>query len=140
MATPLIALLSSSVVVLLITLLFRAETRRGVRYLDGFRSHLDFWLLRIRHMFNVRLRNWSRYFIRQIIHYFLHTVLTGAIHTLDGLEEKLKTVARSNRALAKKSDRERTQLNKLEELALHKLEMSLTEEEKRIRRQRSLEE
>jgi hypothetical protein len=48
-------------------------------------------------------------------------------------------MARSNRMLAKKSDKERTQRNKLEEVALHKLEVALTEEEKRIRKRQSIE-
>lgn len=135
-----IVLLSiSSLVLLMLTLLFFAEQNRGRRFLGGLRSHFDFWLLKVRHMFNVRLRNWSRYFVRQIIHYFLHTVLTSAIALLDALEERLKMIARSNRVLAKKSDKERSQMNTLEEVALHKLEVALSEEEKRIRKRQSIE-
>lgn len=139
MTTPLLILIPSGFVLIVILCIFRVERTRGKRYFSGIRSHLDFLLLKVRHMFNVRLRNWSRYFIRQVIHYFLHTMLTGTIKSLDSVEEKLKTIARSNRAIAKKSDQERSQRNKLEEIALHKLEVSLTEKEKRIRRQRSLE-
>ncbi len=139
MSDELTALVSSTIVLLAILFLFRIERNRGRRFLGGIRAHLDFWFLSVRHMFNVRLRNWSRFFIRQIGHYFLHTFLSGAILSLSSLEEKLKTIARSNRALAKKSDKERTLMNKLDEVALHKMEVSLSEEEKRIRRKRSLE-
>jgi hypothetical protein len=139
MFTPLQAFLTSAFVLIVILIVFRIERSRGKRFLGGLRSHIDFWLLKVRHMFNVRLRNWSRYFLRQIGHYFLHTFLTGAIASLSMTEEKLRTIARSNRVLAKRSDRERTQKNKLEEVALHKLEVALTEEEKRIRKRRSLE-
>jgi hypothetical protein len=72
-------------------------------------------------------------------HYFLHTFLTGAIATLSGLEDKLRTTLRANRALAKRSDTERSEMNKLDEIALHKMEIALSEEEKRIRRRQSLE-
>ncbi len=139
MSDPLTAFLASSIVLLGVLFIFRIERSRKKRFFGGVRSHLDFWLLKIRHMFNVRLRNWGRYFIRQIGHYFLHTFLTGAIMSLSNIEEKLRTIARSNRVLAKKSDKERSELNKLDEVALHKMEVALSEEEKRIRRKRSLE-
>ncbi len=139
MAPQLISLCVSLLLLGLLLFLFSVERRRGVRFLSGVRSHIDFTLLKIRHSWNVGIRNWGRYFLRQVIHYFFHTMLTGTIHGLTALEERLKTVARTNRALARKSERERSTLNKLEEVALHKLEVSLTEEEKRIRRQKSLE-
>ncbi len=137
--SPLQLVLITSFALVTLILFFRYERKRGKRFFDSARSHVDFWLLKIRHTFNVRLRNWSRYFIRQIGHYFLHTTLTGTIRTLDGIEGKLKTIAHSNRTLAKKSDKERTHMNKLEEIALHKMEVALSEKEKRVRRQKSLE-
>jgi hypothetical protein len=139
MITPLISLFASLLLLGLTLILFSFERKRGLRFLTGFRSHLDFNLLKLRHTWNVGIRNWGRYFIRQVIHYFFHTLLTGTINGLTALEERLKTVARTNRALARKSERERSSLNKLEEVALHKLEVALTEEEKRIRRKQSLE-
>jgi hypothetical protein len=90
-------------------------------------------------MFNVRLRTWGRYFIRQIIHYFVHTFLTGVVGGLSRIEKSLTAIARSNRALARTSERERSSMSKLEEVALHKMEVALTDEEKRIRRKKSLE-
>ena len=139
MNNPLPIVLLSSVALIGIVLLFLYERTRPKRFFDGIRSHIDFWLLKVRHTFNVRLRNWSRYFLRQIGHYFLHTTLTGTIRGLDSIEAKLKNIAHSNRTLAKKSDKERSQMNKLEEIALHKMEVALSEKEKRVRRQRSLE-
>ena len=73
------------------------------------------------------------------MHYFLHTSLTGTIASLSVLVDRLRTIAQTNRTLAKKSDQERSQMNKLEEVALHKIEVALTEEEKRVRRRKSLE-
>ena len=138
--TPQITAVLVSAGALIVTLaLFQSEERRGTRFFHTIRTHLDFWLLKIRHMFNVRLRAWGRYFIRQIIHYFVHTILTGAVHSLSQIEKGLTAVARSNRAIARKSERERSSMNHLEEVALHKIEMALTDEEKRIRRRKSLE-
>lgn len=139
MSTPLITLIASTVVLILVVTLFSYERIRGVRFLGTIRAHVDFRLLKIRHNWNVGVRNWGRYFVRQIIHYFFHTLLTSLIQSLKSLEDKLKTVARSNRAMARKSEHERTSMNKLEEVALHKMEVTLTEEEKRVRRQKSLE-
>lgn len=139
MPTPLTSLIVSLIILTVFVLLFAHENRRQRRYLGGLRAHIDFWLLKIRHWWNVGMRTWGRYFIRQIIHYFLHTFLTGTIASLSVLVDRLRTIARTNRTLAKKSDQERSQMNKLEEVALHKLEVALTEEEKRIRRRKSLE-
>ncbi len=139
MNDPLTAFITSAIVLGFVVILFRIERRRGRRFFGGLRSHVDFWFLKIRHVFNVRLRNWGRYFIRQVGHYFLHTFLTGAIATLSGLEERLRTTLRANRAFAKRSDKERSEMNKLDEIALHKMEVALSEEEKRIRRRKSLE-
>jgi len=132
--------LISAAALFIILLLFRAEEKRSIRFLNGPRTHIDFLLLKIRHTFNVRLRAWGRYFIRQILHYFVHTFITGVVSTLSHIEKSLILIARSNKALARKSEHERTSRNKLEEIALHKMEVSLTEEEKRIRRTKSLEE
>jgi len=77
--------------------------------------------------------------IRETLQYFFHTILRGSIGTLRVLEERLKSILRRNRSLAKKSDIERKERNTLEELALHKMEVALSEKEKRIRRQKSLE-
>lgn len=139
MTPALTAVVISAGALLVVVVLFRSEERRGVRYFNGARTHIDFWLLKIRHMFNVRLRAWGVYFIRQIIHYFLHTFLTGIVRGLAGIEKTLMAIARSNRALARKSEQERTSKSKLEEIAIHKIEVALTEEEKRIRRRKSLE-
>ncbi len=139
MSTSLTSLAISFGILFVVVLFFAHERRRGKRYLDGLRTHVDFWLLKVRHWWNVGMRTWGRYFFRQIIHYFLHTFLTGIIASLTALVERLKSIARTNRTLAKKSDKERTEMNKLEAVALHKLEVALTEEEKRIRRKKSLE-
>lgn len=139
MPTPLLLLLVSGAVLIVLILVFRGEERRGERFFDRARTHVDFWILKLRHMVGVRFRTWGRYVIRQILQYLFHTLLRGSIRSLDVLEERLKDMLRRNKSLAKKSDIERTTKNKLEEIALHKLEVALTEKEKRIRKQQSIE-
>lgn len=139
MTLQITAVLVSALALTATLMLFRAEERRGMRFFRGARTHVDFWLLKVRHTFNVRFRAWGRYFIRQIIHYFVHTTITGIVEWLARTEKTLAAIARSNRALARKSERERTSMNKLEEMAIHKMEMALTDEEKRVRRTKSLE-
>lgn len=126
-------------VLVCLVVLYRIERARNARFLDTARSYLDFWILKVEHLVSVRFRSWGQYVLRQILQYFFHTLLRGGIRSLNALQERLKTVLRSNRTLAKKSDAERTEKNKLEEIALHKMEVALSEKEKRIRKQRSLE-
>lgn len=137
--TPLISLIGSTIILALCIFLFRYEQSRGARFLSNVRAHIDFHLLKIRHSWNIGVRYWGRYFVRQVIHYIFHTFLTGLIKGLRVLEERLKLVVRSNRALARKSETERTSMNILEEVALHKLEVALSEEEKKRKKQESLE-
>jgi len=72
------------------------------------------------------------------MHYFFHTVLSAALGFLVGLERSVKTLLQSNKSLARKTQQERTVRNKLEEVALHKMEVALTDEEKRNHREKSL--
>lgn len=139
MERALLTLLVTSVILGACIFLLRSEEKRGERFLERFRAHADFWVLRVRHSSSVRMRLWSTYVIRETLQYFFHTILRGSIGTLRVLEERLKSILRRNRSLAKKSDIERKERNTLEELALHKMEVALSEKEKRIRRQKSLE-
>ncbi len=134
-----ISLIASCGVLLILVFLFLKESRRGARFFEGGRVYLDFWILKVRHILGVRFRRWGQYMIRQVLQYLLHTFLRGTIESLALAEERLRGLLRSNRTLAKKSDVERTTKNKLEEIAIHKMEVALSEKEKRIRRQQSLE-
>lgn len=139
MHMPLLSLLISSVILIVLVVVFRFEKNRGRRVVDRFRTYIDFWLLKIRHMILVRFRAWGTYMIRQVLQYLFHTLLRGSIRSLSALEGRLKAILRSNKTLAKKSDIERNTKNMLEEVALHKMEVALTEKEKRIRKQQSIE-
>ncbi len=139
MDKPLTFFLVSCVLTFFLLILFRRERKKGQRVLGTMRSHIDFWILKIRHTVFVKFRPWSQYVLRQIIQYFFHTFLRGSIKALSVLEERLKVILRTNKSLAKNTEAERTVKNKLDEIALHKLEVALTEREKRIRRQKSLE-
>ena len=53
-------------------------------------------------------------------------------------EDAIQNIIRVNKTLAKNAERESDTMNKLEEIALHKLEHALTEDEKRAHLEKTL--
>jgi hypothetical protein len=138
MSVPLIGFIATSVFALLLILLFRYERKRGRRFFEYGRERADFVVLKIEHGLRMLLSALSGGVIRQTLHYLFHAVLTGALGILHGIENRVKEISRTNRALAKRSLRERTTRNKLDEIALHKIEVALSEEEKKRHREKHL--
>lgn len=128
----------SSILFVVLVSLFHVERVQGKRVFSHARGHLDFWVLKLEHAILRLWRGAGKDIVRQILHYFFHTILMGIIRSIRTLEMNLKTLVRSNKKMAKKSERERVERNKLEEVALHKMEVALTEEEKRRHRERVL--
>lgn len=131
MLVQILSVLVSGCVVCGLVFLFRYEATRGARFGSRFRAHFDFYVLKMRHTFHTRIRGKTRFIFKQILHYFVHTFLTGIIHLLARTERYLKNLVHSNKTFAKRSEHERKTRNKLEEVALHKMEVALTDEEKR---------
>ena len=125
----LITILSGIILVFLIAL-YRYERKHGMRFFESARMRLDFAVLKVHHTLRVRMYRMSRYVFHQIVRYFLHTFLTKTLHVLTRLERKVKFLVQSNKARARKINPEKGARNKLEEVAIHKLEVALTEEEK----------
>ncbi len=80
----------------------------------------------------------GRDFVRQILHYFFHTVLNAILTVLKKSESSLRDIMRANRTIAKKIEQESEFRTKLEEIALHKVSTALTEEEKKEHREKML--
>jgi hypothetical protein len=138
MSDALTAVFLSLAAVLLLEFLFRVERAWGRRFFSFAREHLDYYLLKIAHAFLKFYRSLSRDVLRQIVHYFFHTLLKRILELLGATERKVKDIMRSNRSFAKRSEHERATRNKLEEIALHKMEVALTDEEKRRHKEKSL--
>lgn len=128
----------SGAFLLLILVLFTVEQRRGARVLSRVRTHADYLVLRVthsvRHFFGyVLLRG-----VRQGAHYLFHIILSGVLHTVRALERSMRTMMQVNKARARSVERERASHSKLEEIALHKMKIALSEEERIIHKERAL--
>lgn len=126
-----IGLIASITLSGLLLLLFRHEERRNVRYGARVRVWLDYGVLRAgricTRIFDVVGTN----SVRQALHYILHFALRFILYINKRWEHGVRTMMRANKNLARTAERERTTRTKLEEVALHKIQSALTEEEKK---------
>lgn len=134
-----IGLCVSAFTVVFFALLFRFEGRRGVRFGEHLRIRADVMVLKSIHYFHSVLRYAGRDFIQQVMHYLLHTLLRSLLDFMVHTEKSLRNAMRINKTLAKRAERESMTRSKLEEIALHKVESALTENEKRIHKKKMLE-
>ncbi len=139
MTPVLVGLLISFSCVGALALLFSYEQKRGVRVGEHLRARGDFFVLKIEHALHRGLTYIGSDLIPQLARYTIHAILKGTLRIVTGVESSLRKSMRINRSLAKQSERESVTRNKLEEIAIHKAENALTEEEKRLRREQSLE-
>jgi hypothetical protein len=131
--------LAISVLVLFVfLLLLRYESRRGVRFLNKLRSRIDFFLIKTTYQIHSFTRRIWKDYLQQIFHYSFHTLLRKLLALVQKSEDSIRTAMRVNKSLAKNAERESATLSKLDEVALHKATMALTEDEKRIRKDRTL--
>lgn len=140
MSSAFVGFCVSGFCVLLFALLFRYEKKRGVRFGEHVRMQADVYVLRSTRAVHTYVRHTVRDLMRQLVHYMLHSILRSTLDGIKRMETWLRTVMRMNKALAKRAERESATRTKLEEVALHKATYALTEDEKRIKRQRELNE
>lgn len=138
MSTLQIVFLASVFSVFALALLFRIERKRGMRFGEHLRIRTDFIVLKATKCVHTALNYTGRDFIRQVIHYLFHTMLRSGLEFTKRAEKGLRNVMRINKTLAKRAERESVTRTKLEEVALHKVATALTEDEKRIRREKEL--
>ncbi len=131
------ALISLGVSVFLV-FLFRIEATRGSRFAERLRVYADVLVLRVTRGLHNFVSFIGTDFIRQIFHYFFHKMLKLGLALLQGGEEYVRTMMRVNKTLAKNAERQSATRTKLEEIALHKAETALTEEEKKAHRDKML--
>ncbi len=119
-------------------LLFRYERRKGVRVGEKVRQYIDFGAYIVHE--NFERISWfvGRDCVRQVFHYLFHTVLRVILSFLRRCEYALKNAMRVNKTLAKNVERENMERSKLEEIAIHKVENALSEEEKKVHKDKAL--
>lgn len=138
MSTLATVFLVSVLSVLFFAVLFRIEGKRGMRFGEHLRIRADFIILKATKYLHTALNYTGRDFIRQVVHYLFHTILRSVLEFTKRAEKGLRNMMRINKTLAKRAERESTTRTKLEEIALHKVETALTEDEKRVRREKEL--
>lgn len=139
MTFALSGLLGSLVISLTLIILFHYESVIGRRFGERWRVRADFYILKIKYSLHKSYRRISNDLLKQICRYLFHMVLKLSLLCVTKVEKWLRENIHANRTLAKYADRENATKSKLEELTLHKAEIALTEEEKKMHRERSLE-
>ncbi len=134
----LIGFFTSALIAFVLHQFFKYEEKNGVRVGARIRSHADFFVIKAEHTFHRMLRFVGMDFIRQILHYFFHTVLNATLVFLKRCEQGLRNVKRVNKTIAKSVEQESELRSKLEEIALHKVATALSEEEKKEHREKML--
>ena len=131
-------LVVSSVLGFILIMLFRHEYKKGRRFADKTRRHADFLVLKVSHSFHKGLQYVGRDALRQTFHYVFHTILFLVLKLIKQCENGLRNAIRSNKTIARNAERESATLSKLEEIALHKIATTLTEEEKKAHKDKTL--
>ncbi len=116
----------------------RREIQNQTRHFSDVRLALDRVVLGTERFLSRVVGSWARQMLRQVFHYLFHTVLVVMSRLLARAERALRELIRTNRAVARKSEQEQVRSSTLEEVMLHKIAVSLTEEEKKAHKERSL--
>lgn len=125
-----VGLVASAVLSILFILFFRFESRRGIRVGERARIRLDFIVLDFAHKVHIATQEYLKRFLKQLGHFIVHSILAGILRLLRSVEKNISHVMRINKTRANRTEKRNAERNKLEEIALHKLETALTEEEK----------
>lgn len=128
----------SSILLVTLFLLFKAENSRGKRFILGrLRERLDQAIFK-RTVLNQSGDNFfANASIRLFLHFMLHQLLGAALYIIKIMESFLSRVRRHNHRVAHQAIPTNTD-NHLSHMARHKEEMSLNEEQKAKLRERSL--
>jgi hypothetical protein len=138
MSGTIIGLVFSGFCVFGLMALFWYEERKGMRFADQARLRFDYVVVTVSVYCKNTLRFVSKDFLQQTFHYLLHTILKYSALGIGKIEQGIRKMMHVNKTIAKKAERESTTRSKLDEVALHKVATALTEEQKRVRKEKSL--
>ncbi len=139
MLYPLIAVIVTGAAVASLCLLFVHERARNHRYLVGVRAPFDRMLFETRERVVYRYGVLSVRSLRQTVHFFVHQLLTVLLRVVAAAEHVLRLIVHVNRKRANTPPPAKSS-EQLSAIAAHKREAELSEEEKRAKRARALEE
>lgn len=138
MSTLGISFLVSALCVIALGFLFKYEEKRGTRFAEHIRIRADFMVLRSIHGIHRGAQSFGKNVIRQTVHFIFHTLLLVFLKGIKKFEKGLRTMIQTNKTLARNAERESETLNKLEEVALHKISTALSEDEKKAHKDKTL--
>jgi hypothetical protein len=119
-------------ILLLLTVLYTVEDKKGGRVLlGGARASLDAFFLTILLGLTRLTKVFTHGFMRILLHYSLHRLLSRILDTLQLLEKKVENLVRHNRRVAKTIKQGSKEKTHLQAIAEHKEEVSLSEAEKK---------
>lgn len=133
-----IAFLCSALGVVLLTFIFQFEEKRGFRFAEHARKRADLLVLRTFHGMHQGLHSFGKNVVRQTLHFIFHTLLLVFLKGIKRCEKGLRSMILTNKTLARNIERESETLNKLEEVALHKVATALSDTEKKAHKDRTL--
>jgi hypothetical protein len=134
-----ISILASASVLAMLCALFGIEAHRGARFFERARAAFDRAVIRLGEAGTRLFRFVGRDIIRQSLHYALHYALFAGLAIIRFIERRLDWLLRRNRALAVRTSRVHTATQtKLDELAEHKQQAALSEEERRAHKERAI--
>ena len=136
MQTALITLGVSLGVLLLLVLLFTKEERRGSRFAEALRKHVDTGVLALYAFCSYITQPFRRDTMRHSLHYFFHRALKRTKQALRSVESRVDVLLRTNKALAKKVSTESS--SRLQEIAAHKKESALSPAEKKKQKEQAI--
>ena len=135
-----IGLIVSAFVTFFLFLLFHFEMQRGERLFEHMRTRLDFAVLDLIHRVHTTAQLFFRRILIQSAYFIFHSILKNILSIAKAFERNITHMMHTNKARSPEVVNKDSTRNKLKEIALHKLEVSLTDEEKQIHKDNALNE
>jgi hypothetical protein len=135
-----LSIFGGSVVVLaLLIIVYSLEDSKGERvFLRSFREALDSGLLWMMRKMRSLVTFFTHSFMRLLLHYGLHTILSRILNALRDMEKKVEELVRKNKRVAKAIQAAKSSRSHLHQVREHKEEVALSEEDKERLRSKNI--
>ena len=135
-----LSIFGGSVVVLaLLIVVYSIEDSKGERvFLRSFREMLDRGLIGLVFLARSGVTFFTHSFMRLLLHYGLHTILSRILNALRDMEKKVEELVRKNKRVAKAIQAAKSSRSHLHQVREHKEEVALSEEDKERLRSKNI--
>lgn len=138
MLAPLALTFITAGVTLGVIVLLKKEEERGVRFCEHVRARFDRSASRVQHWIDEHVPQLDNQFLRQLFHYLTNKVLATFLELIKRVEGFVLRAIQFNKQKAQKARMRHVEGSHWGEIADHKRKSSLSEEEKRIRKEAAL--